>query len=217
MSTIAQLAKEMLHERMLIDEYLREGIINYVALAEKFQPRIEQEIGKKVKVTTIAMALRRLAEYSKKSQFNIPSLKNCELLMKNNLCDIAAHKSPATYKKLRKIYDLVDFNKGDTLNFVQGDYDVCVITNEKFKKRTLNMLEGEKVFHIESNLVGLTVKFGESLLYTPGVTYSVLKQLVLVNINLIEIISSLIETTFIINKKDATKGYQALQDFLSRK
>lgn len=218
MVTISHLTKQLIKERMLIGEYLKEGLINYIALAEKFRPRIEAELGIKVKVSTIAMSLRRYSEESdsqaKRKNLEMPSLKDADIIMKGNLCDIVVYKSSQLFQKLRRIYELVDYNKGDILNIVHGDYTVSIITNEKFEKKCMAILADEKFGKIEKNLVALSVKFGEDFLYTPGITYSLLKQLVLENINLIEIVSSLIEITFVISRKDATKGYKALQEFI---
>lgn len=216
MVTISHLAKKYLADSFLLSEYLEEGLINYVALAEKIRPRIEKELGKKVKTSAVMMALRRNSENSRRKKEEMPSLKDSELVMKSNLCDIAVYKSPALFSKLKAIYELVDYNKGDTLNIVHGNYDVSIIINEKFEDKILKILDGEKILDAENNLVALTLKFGETFLYTPGITFSILKQLVLENINLIEIVSSLIEITFIINKKDATKGYLALQEFIEK-
>jgi len=214
MVTVSHLTKKYLEDSFLLKEYMDEGIINYVALAKKFQPRIEKEMCRKVKLSTVAMALRRCAETSRGVRPKIDSLRGSELIMKGNLCDIVIYKSPSLFQKLRKIFELVDYNRGDTLNIVHGNYDVSLIINEKFKDRVLSILEGERILHTEENLVALTLKFGEQFLYIPGVTFSILRRLVMENINLIEIVSSLIEITFIINKKDSTKGYRALEEFL---
>lgn len=219
MVNVAHLTRKLIEERMLLDEYLKEGLINYVALAEGFKPEVERELGKKVKISAITMALRRYAEQNNKRKskgFDIPSLKDSELIMKGNLCDIVVYKSASLFQKLKKIYDLVDYDRGEALNIIHGDYDISIIINEKFEKRVLKILEGEKILHKERNLVALTVKFGEHFLYTPGITFSILKELVLENINLIEIVSSLIEISFIIDKKDATKGFRVLEEFIEK-
>ena len=214
MVTVAHLAKNMLKERMLLDEYLKAGLVNYAALAEEFRPRLEQELGKPVEAATIAMALRRYAESAKKKDIKRASLKDSELIMKGGLCDIVVYKSPSLFQKLEKLYHAIDYTRGDTLNIIHGNYEVSIIINEKFEKKCLALLKDEKILHKENNLVALTLKFGKRALYTPGVTFSILKQLVMENINLIEIVSSLVEITFVIDKSDATKGYRALQEFV---
>lgn len=217
MVNIAQVTKKLVNDNIMLENYLARGLINYVALAEKLKPKIADELGKKVKVSTIAMALRRFSEKAKKVEESKLSLKGSELIMKSNLCDITVYKSPNLFSKLKKLYEVIDYNQGDTLNIIHGNYDVSIIINEKFEKKLRKILEDEKILHIERNLTAITVKFGEHFLYTPGITFSLLKQLVLNNINLIEIVSSLIEVTFIINKKEGTRAYNALEEFIEKK
>ncbi len=216
MVTISQITKQLIRQKMLIREYLSEGIINYIALAEQFRPQIENEMGKKVKATAIAMALRRLGDEVAQKKIQLKFLKNAELTLRGNLVDIVVYKSASIFRKLEKLYSLVDFNRADTLNVVHGNVDVCIIINARYEKKALDLLEGEKIINIEHGLVALRMYMGKEVLHIPGTTYTILKQLVLENINLIEVISSMMELTFIINKADATRGYRALQEFLER-
>ena len=218
MANISYITKQIVKENQLLDEYLKRGIINYIALSEQIKPRIESEVGKRVNLSTIAMALRRLSTNPKFNiDLNVQSLENPELIMKGNLSEIVVYKSTSLFERLIEIYNLVDYNKGDTLNIVHGNYDVAIIINEKFEKKCLSLLKNEKLLHIERDLVALTLKFGKSFLHIPGIYFLITKQLVLENINLIEIVSSLIEITFMIGKKDSTKAYRALQEFIEQK
>ena len=206
MANISYITKQIVKENQLLDEYLKRGIINYIALSEQIKPRIESEVGKRVNLSTIAMALRRLSTNPKFNiDLNVQSLENPELIMKGNLSEIVVYKSTSLFERLIEIYNLVDYNKGDTLNIVHGNYDVAIL------------LKNEKLLHIERDLVALTLKFGKSFLHIPGIYFLITKQLVLENINLIEIVSSLIEITFMIGKKDSTKAYRALQEFIEQK
>jgi hypothetical protein len=216
MVTVAHVTKRLISDRLLINEYLREGIINYYALAERLLPTVENELGKPVKISTIAMALRRFSEASKKVEVKNFPTKEFQLIMKGSLCDIVVFKSGTLFDKLKNIYSLVDYNKGELLNVVHGNYEVAIIINQKFEQKTLSFLKGEKILNIERDLVSLTLRFGKSFVHTPGITYTVLQQLVIENVNLIEVFSSLLEDSMIINKKDSTRAYRALQEWIDR-
>lgn len=212
---ISHLTKHLINDRFLLKEYLKEGIINYAALAEKLKPKLDAELGRNVKISSIAMALRRYSEKPKDS-FKQPSVKHSELILKSNLCDVTVYKSPALFEKLKKIYEIVNYNEGDTLNIVHGNYDVSIVINEKYMNKVLGFLEEEKILHIEKDLNSIIVKFGIDLLYTPGVTFTFLQQLVEANVNIIEIMSTLVEVNFIINKRDSVKSYRALQELIEK-
>ena len=215
MATIAHITKHLIKQRYLIEDLISEGLINFNVLAEKFQSKIEYEMGQKVKLSTITMAIRRFSETAQKHEINKSNLlKDSELVMKSNLCDIVVHKSRALNEKLKKIYALANYSKGDTLNIIHGNYDVSIIINEKLQHQVLENLTGETIYNIENNLVALTVLYDRKMLDIPGIVHSLLKQLVVQNVSLVDIFSSLNEVTFIIPKESATKSYEALIGYL---
>lgn len=216
MATVSLLTKKCLEQSFLLKEYLEEGIINYIALANRFKPFIEKEMGKPVKASAIAMALRRHCKETESASLQIPSFKDSEVIIKGALCDIGVYKSLSLFECLKSIHNLIDYSKGDSLNVIHGNYDISIIINERFKDEVMSILKDEKVFNVEDNLVALTARIGKHFIYTPGITFLLLKQLVLKKINLIEIVSSLNEITFIISKKDASSGYNCLQEFLEK-
>ena len=85
----------------------------------------------------------------------------------------------------------------------------------KYLARIKKDLKGERVIKIEQNLVALSLNFSEKFLYTPGVIATVVRKLTWENINIYELISTFTELTFIVSKKDAMKGYNALQRLVS--
>jgi aspartokinase len=216
MVNISNLTKRYLQDSFLLQEYLQEGLINYAALAEQVQPKIEKELGKKVKVSAIMMALRRHAEKLKTKKTEI-SFKDSEIILKTGLCDISVSRSVKVSEILKQIHKIINYEKGDTLNIIQGDSDISIVVNSKYKNKIKKLLKGHRILNTEDNLVSVTARFGMKYLHTPGVTYTFLRALVMEEINLIEIISSAVETTFIIDKKDASKAYNALDELIKIK
>ena len=215
MVSVSHVTKKAVQGNLLLEDYLAQGLINYAALAEILAPKISEEIGKKVKQSAIAMALRRHAEHLEDKHKKLPKVTDFELIMKSKLAVITVAKSPTLFNTLEKLNSLIDFEKGDILNIVHGNTDVSIIVNEKYKKDSLKLLQQQKIINEEYHLVGLTVRFGIDYLHTPGITYSFLRALVLQDINLIEVVSSTVETTFIIQEKDAVRAYSALNSMNS--
>lgn len=215
MVTISHLVEKIVNERPLLFQALEQGIVSFGNLAEQLEPEIKEELGKEVKRSAVVMALRR---YSDKinSKHDLPKFDfRSEINMKTNLCDIAIQKSQTLFQKLQKINKIADYAKGDTLNIIRGNYEVSIVTNLKHLAGIKKELKGEKIIKIEENLVALSLNFSEKFLYTPGVIATVIRKLTWEDINIYELISTFTELTFIISKKDATKGYNALQKLVS--
>ena len=195
---------------------MEEGIISYGNLTEKLIGEIEEELNKKVKHSAVVMALRRYAEKLQKA----PRPKfdyNSEIIMKTNLCDISVRKSPSLFNKLKKIYQIVNYEKGDVLNIIHGNYEVSIISNMRYLEKIKNELNGEKLLNTEKDLVSLSLNFSGDFLHTPGIISTAARKLNWDNVNIYELVSTLTELTFIVSKRDSTKGYAALQRLVSEK
>ena len=79
------------------------------------------------------------------------------------------------------------------------------------KLATLDFLKDEKILNTEKNLVSLTLTYAKTFFYTPGVIFNIVRNISWENINIYEIVSTNTELTFILDKKDAIRGYEALE------
>jgi len=214
MVTISHIVQKLVDDNVFIQESMSQNIISYAYLAEKFKPDIEEIIGKPVKKHAIEMALRRYSDQIKNKHETVTFDYSSDIIMKTKICDIAVLRSHSLLIKLKKLYDIVDFEKGDILNIIQGSSEVIIVTNERYKNNLIEILKDEKILMIEENLVSLTMTFSKEFFYTPGVIFNIIRNVAWENINIYEIVSTNTELTFIINKKDAMKGYRALEKLI---
>ena len=218
MVTVSHIVKKIVSEQAFVEEALGNGIISIANLAEQMLPKIEQELGKKIKLPAVVMALRRysdeISEHRKKTRkFDYAG----EILMKTNICDFTIVKTPSLLAKLKIIHNLVNFERGDTLNVILGNNEVSIIINEKYMEKLIKFLSGEKILNKEQNLVALTIIFtSDDFVHTPGVIFNAVRKLAWENINIYEIVSTMTELTFILNKKNSIKAYNVLQEIVSK-
>jgi aspartokinase len=215
MVTVSHLVKKYLDEHSMVQDALEEGILSNAALAEKIQKPLERELGKKIMLPAIVMALRRAhekIESHEKKHFKPLFAK--ELLMKTNLVDITVLKSRELYQILHKIYKSVEYEKGDTLNIIHGNYEISIITNEKHSKKFLKLVKKERIIAVEKNLVSLSLTYPKEFVSSLGVIAKITKKLAWENVNIIEIVSTTTELAVIVKEKDTLNAYHALQDFI---
>lgn len=216
MVTVSHIVRKIVSDMQFLHECMGKKLVNYGSVAQFIKPQVEQELGKPVKLSAVMMALRRYSEdLERKYESGIPFDENTDVILKTNIIDISATKSLSLFDKLKQVYNMVDYDKGDTLNVIHGNYEVGIIASAKYKQKILDVLEGEKIIHIEENLVQLSVKISMDYIYTPSVILQMARALNWHNINIFEIVSTLTEVNFVIPKKDATAGYEALQALIS--
>ena len=217
MVTVSHIVKKIVSSQPFVEEGLANGIISIANLAEQMLPKIEQELNKKIKLPAVVMALRRyaeeIAEHRKKAaKFDYAG----EILMKTSICDFTVVKSTSLMAKLKTIHNLVNFERGDTLNVILGNNEVSIVISEKYMEKLIKFLSGEKILNKENNLVALTIIFTGDFVHTPGIIFNAVRKLAWENINIYEIISTMTELTFILNKKDSMKAYEVLQEMVGK-
>ena len=219
MVTIAHLVAKRINDLPFIAEALAKRLINYGALADLLLPEIEKEMDKKIKHSAVMMALRRYADKLEQKFINpihAPEFSDTELSLKSDIADIAVLKSATIYKKLQKLYDVVDFIKGDFLNIVHGNFEVMILTNRKYIDKFLKILGDEKVVRTKDKLSALSVKFSEKFYDIPGYLFTIMRTMAWQNVNIYETVSTYTEFTFILSQDEAIKGYNALYGLVSR-
>tara|TARA_Y100000310_G_scaffold166653_2_gene166343 strand:- start:1634 stop:2296 length:663 start_codon:yes stop_codon:yes gene_type:complete len=218
MVTVSHIVKKLVSDKPFLEEALRAKIISYGNLAERFQPIIERELNKEIKFSAIIMALRRYSDELSDKLTTTPDFKfEGELIMKTNITDFTVIKTPELIKKLNSTHKLVNFERGDTLNFIIGNNEVSIIINEKHEGKLINFLKDEKVLYKEKGLVALSIIFtSKDFINTPGVIFTVIRKMAWDNINIYEIVSTMTELTFILNKKDSMKAYNSLYELVHK-
>jgi len=216
MVTVSHIAHKFVDEKPYLREAISKGIASYGSIAKQLKPDIEKELGKKVEHFAIIAALRRYAqkvdEKFKEITFNADT---SEVNLKSNIIDINVQKTQDLFDKLKRFYDIVRFEKGDVIHIIYGRNSVTILTNERYREKIFNFLQNQKINKIEENLVALSFTIGKKLVDTPGVLFQISRSFAWENINLIEIISIDLEITFIIEEKDAIRGYKALQQLIT--
>ena len=218
MVTVSHIVKKIVSGQPFVEEGLGEGIISVANLAEKMQPKIEEEVGKKINLPAVVMALRRFAEDISKQRRAAKKFDYTgELLMKTNIADFTFVKTHTLLAKLRTIHNLVDFERGDTLNIILGNNEVSIIINEKHISELDKFLSGEKIINREKDCVSLTIVFTkDDFTHTPGIIFNAVRKLAWNNINIYEIVSTMTELTFILHKKDSMRAYDVLQEMVTK-
>jgi len=64
-------------------------------------------------------------------------------------------------EEIRKIHKIVNYERGDTLNIIQGNYEIAVVISQKYLSELKEIMENEKILNIEKNLVSLTLSLTE--------------------------------------------------------
>ena len=206
MVTISHVVNKLVDERIYLHEALSNGIASYGSVAKHLKPIIENELGKEVEHFAIVTALRRHAE-KLTTRFNEVKFdtKHSEVNLKTHIIDINVLKTQELFDKLKRFYDVINFERGDILHVIYGRTHVAIVTNERYKEKILKLLQNQKIKKIEEDLVALSFTVGKERIDKPGVLFKITRSMAWENINIVEIISVDLDVTFIVDKNDAIR------------
>lgn len=216
MLSVAKAVESIISQNPFIQEGLSRGIINNAALAKEMAPEVERLLKRKVKFSAVNMAIRRLSErleveFAAKAEFD----QNSDVTLRSNLVQIVIYKIEDIQDYLRKLYDIVDYKKGDFLTITQGVYEVMMITNSRYEKEILNLFPKKLVKKILRNLCGVTIRMPENSFQMVGQFYLITRALAWENIVIVDFVSTFTEATMTFNEADADRAFLTLKKLIT--
>ncbi len=211
MVTVSHVVQDILNRQVFLQEAINHGIVSYNRLAENIKQEIETELGKKVKHSAIVMALRRYAEKleTKKVQPTFNYFR--ETILKTDICYVVVEESSTSLNKIQQLYVDIDVKRGGIFNIIQGNYEIGLITNQRYKEKLLDLLSGEKILNVLEDLVVISLTYSKDFLFTPGIMYNVLRFVAWENINVVGIILTQKELSLVVSRKDTMRCYNTLE------
>lgn len=211
MTTVSSAVENAVRRRPFIEDAVARGIINYTALAESMRREIDAETGSRATNSSIVMALRRLSEKRNFAAKVPANFRESDITMKSGLFELTILRSPTAVAGIRKIYEIPDFERGDFLTITHGIHEITIICSRKYRGRMQKILEKEKVVKIIDGLSSLTLNIPLRAVETAGIIYSATKALNWDDINIVEVVSTLTELTFILKESDAPRAFNTVK------
>lgn len=214
--SVSSCVKRIVDRSPFIHEMLINGILSFSNYASSIQGEVQKAYGKEVKSSAIVMALRRYAEELRKGNQK-KNVGNVEygIVMKTNIFDLNLVRRDSFISKLGVLYGQISTEKGDFLNITLGSHEVSLAVSEKYRSLVNELAKDEDVLNKMDDLVALSLVFTGDFLQTPGIVYEAVRHLAWEQINVIEIVSTMNELTFVIKREDSMKAFDVLQGFLS--
>jgi aspartokinase len=211
MINISEKLKELLENDEIALEATKAGFLNFSAYATSIHKELEKKCKKSIKHSTIVVSLTRIAKTLKKEAELKPTVYIEDLSIKSPLYELTYEKTRENTLKLSSLNNLLT-SHNDFFIITQGIDEVTIICS----KKPMEIIKGHFTDEPKSfykGLVAVTVKFSEEYLTTPNVIYGFISAVAVKRINVIEIISTYTELTFILKNEDMNKAVEVFEQF----
>lgn len=190
----------------------RKGWLNLSSYARSIRPRVQEVLMKDVQEGSIVTALSRLAAtHAQKDYPQIGPDAIQSLAVHSNLEGITYERSDLVSAKIRETYNLVNPSNKTFLTVTQGINEITILAEAQVAQVFRGKLKDASKIYDKTNLVGITVKFALGNLELPNLIFALTRRLAYKSINIVEVVSTATELTYVIEKKDLAATLEQLQ------
>lgn len=214
MIKISQAVDEIIKGDEIAFEAHKAGLLNLSAYAKQIQPAIEKKLYKPAKIGSIVVALSRIKDEIDTLADLKPRVKIQDLIIKYPLCEITYEEDEVSLKALTSLPANLQ-KKDKFLTITQGVSEITLICSSELQIEILKHFKTKPSGKYE-DLVAISVRFAEEeYIEVPNMIFTLVSALATKRINLIEIVSTYTEISFIVRNKDMQITIDALRQFLN--
>lgn len=207
---ISSVVQEVIEEDDLALEAAQRGWLNLSAYARSILPVVQSSLKKEVQLNSIITALSRVVSDLPEHVDEQADIIQ-RLAVHANLEGITYERSESVSLQIRDIYQEVDFGNKTYLTVTQGINEITVIAESQVANVFRKKLKNAHQVYDRTGLVGITVKLNERYLRDPNLIFAVSRRLAQKSINIVEIVSTATELTYVIEKSELSIALEQLQ------
>jgi hypothetical protein len=193
---------------------LSRNTLNLSAYAKRIQPEVSRLAHKSVQLGTIVVALSRLATEISHEDPLLPPVELEGIAVKSNLAEIAFNKTSANKLRAHKLFTAQEFAHADFLTITYGASEISIFAPMAMSQAILKSFKPEKPKLFLERLAALTVHFDQRYIETPNMYFALLRSIAVRKLNIVELISTFTELTFLVAQSDLNELFQLMNSLM---
>lgn len=216
MIATASVVESLVRESPLLEEGLATGVLNLSALARRLRPEVERALRREVSDAAVMMALKRLApRVEARDRAVVKLLRQMrDLTVRSNLVEFTFRSSPTLLERQRDLLQAIAKEQDAFLTLTQGMFEVTLIASARLQDRIESVFRSERLVSRLGDLSAIVIPLPPKSVQTPGVHYTLLKQLAFHDLNVVEVVSTYSELTIVLAKEEVDRAFSILKRFL---
>ncbi|HIO71577.1 MAG TPA: aspartate kinase [Flavobacteriales bacterium] len=215
MATIQSAVEEIISNSPFLLENIEDGIINLSSLARKIRPEVMERTKRDVQDGAITMALKRITpKFNPRINLKIRKLFDStgDIIVRSNLNYTTYLNSTSLVTKQIKLLNMLSEKRNIFYIFSQGIYETTIVLSDSVGKEADHIFKDEQLVTQIRNLSSVTIKLLMDGTNIPGVYYYMIKRISWEGVNVIEVISTTNEFTYMVNESDVEKTFSILKN-----
>lgn len=210
---ISEAVRKILARYPYLEEYMALNMINNRALARAIYRDVRRECGE-VKFQSVVTAVRRFPIAKARGEKNkiLRILSDSEVNLRYDIGVATVMLDSEVPKKLEELRREIG---EEAYMLIQGIQTLTIVAEEKLLSLFEKIFK-EKLAEVKRGLASIVVMSPKEIVGTPGVIAHLASILALEKINVVEMMSSYTETSFIVEEGDALRAIEVIRDEIKR-
>jgi hypothetical protein len=205
----SDLAKHELESDLYLLELLREDLVNISALSRMLLPRIRKE-NRQATVESISIAIKRYIDQQKAERISERLrviIGNTQLSTKNDIIHMTFRRNQEVARQISKVSERINWDNDEIFLVNQGSGEITVVLDKKNRKLLDQCRQHMVECTADVAIISLKESFQKESLEVPGLYAYFINQLARNGINLVEVVSTLSQLTFVLRENDMPRAY----------
>jgi len=192
-----------------IQRNMYRGLINSRALAKY----IIKEKKIDATIDAVISAIRRYELNQYEELFTTAQnmiIQTVNLSTRSQLAGISLIKDTDTQKILPKLFNIIQYVRGDVLRIIQANESIKILIDEKNMENVLDLFSKDKIVTIDKELAEINMHIHPKMQITLGVLATITNELTINGINIVDAITCSPEMLWFVKEEDLLKAYNVL-------
>lgn len=212
-SSISRTIQSLIDNDLSLQEALHKGYGNYSAIARMLKPKVEDILGRNIKLESLITAVKRAKVSYKTPKGNVAKVIAKSIInIRTDVAKISVEKTSRNLEKIRKT--LANFS-GEFFHIIEGTSAITLIFDQKLFENICSMFNEKEVLDKRQSLAAIILRSPVEMIRTPGCVLAFYSTVSRKHINIEETMSCFTDTIIVVSMEDVSKAFTALTELIA--
>jgi acetolactate synthase small subunit len=212
-NSISRTIQNLIDGDLSLQDSLQRDYGNYSAIARMLKPKVEEILGRHVKLESLITSVKRAKTAYKPLRGKITEIVAGSVInIQTDVAKISIEKTKRNLEKIRKV--LVDFPE-EFFQVIEGMSAITLVFDQKFFDEICSMFMEKDVLDEKQNLATIIIRSPDDIIHIPGCVLAFYNTVSRRHINIEETMSCFTDTIIVLAMEDVSKAFAALTDLIA--
>ena len=213
-NSASRIVQDLVNKDISLQNALEKSYGNYSAIARMLKPKVEETLGRRIKLEGLITSVKRAGRSYKLPKENIAGIvANSVINLRTGVAKISVEKTKKTLVNVSKV--LAEFIPEQFIQVIEGVSGITLIFDQKFFDNIYSIFRKEDVSEAKRNLAAISIQSPREIIDTPGCIVVFYNSISRKHINIEETMSCSTDTIIVVRIEDVGESFSVLTDLIS--